>query len=237
MAAEGDGVNPEARAAMVMEARAMFEETGIFPDGRWQHMCHVKKTWVDVGEAENETLKDAFLNVWEVPQVEYLVGRVPYETDITLLRRKNKASGRLSELRFSGILPFDPPAPDPSAVVDAADQPFAERRAAEVAAGREADEVWERLEQALDEQDAEAVRSELEALQELLNSSLTYARCVELRLGKLVGRAQKEMQGTDKDSVAARELAATAVKKIFKLSQGGSARLVSDPIKRAAEKV
>mmetsp|Transcript_89461 Transcript_89461/g.163974 ORF Transcript_89461/g.163974 Transcript_89461/m.163974 type:complete len:251 (-) Transcript_89461:30-782(-) len=222
-------------AALRDEARATFEETGEFPDGRWQFHCHVRKTWVNVSDQEDADLKVGYLQLRQQPKITYKVNAVPFEIDFTLLRRKNLASQRLQELRYDGILPFDPPLAEPCADVaegaakDAAagdDSAFAARRKTE-AAGWSAEECRSRLAEALDGADAAAAQQELEEIVKLLDFSLSYQQCVELRLGKLAGRAQKELSA---DHPGVKEAADTVVKKIFRLAQGGTARLQSDVI-------
>jgi len=227
--AVGLGENAEDNLSARDLARAIFEESGEFPPGRWQYLCHARKTWVDVADSEDADLTRSYLEAQERPRVAYTVNSVPFEVDLALMRRKNLASGRSQELRYNGILPFDLPVPtsveDDAPRLGDGDALFAAHRATE-AAGLAAQEACERLATSLDAHDAAAALVELQALVQLLDWSLSYERCVELRLGRLAGRSQKELE-----DAKAREVANTIVKKIFKLSQGGTARLWTDPIK------
>lgn len=232
----GGSASVEELAAQRNADRARFEETGEFPAGRWQYHCFARKTWVNVGDAEDDDLKRAFLGVRRQARITYKVHAVPYEADLVLLRRKNLASGRLYELRYDGTLPFDPPL---GSEVDRGagdlrdllgdDTVFVGRRAAE-AAGWSAEEVRSRLATGLHERDAGTVADELEMLVGLLDGALSYQQCLEQRLGVLAKRARDLSLPDDEDGRRLQEAAATVIKKIFRLSQGGTARLVSDVI-------
>eukprot|EP00413_Alexandrium_margalefii_P030406 CAMPEP_0204569746 /NCGR_PEP_ID=MMETSP0661-20131031/37925_1 /ASSEMBLY_ACC=CAM_ASM_000606 /TAXON_ID=109239 /ORGANISM="Alexandrium margalefi, Strain AMGDE01CS-322" /LENGTH=238 /DNA_ID=CAMNT_0051577875 /DNA_START=20 /DNA_END=736 /DNA_ORIENTATION=- len=220
----GDGASIEARSAARAEQRMIFEENGTFPPGRWQFLCQDSQEWVGLGDEESERLKRAYIEMIDQPSTEYRIGDASYESNLQLLRRRDLQSNVRQELRYDGVLPFDLPEPPDASRYDPEDMPFVARQAADHA-GWSAAESRARLEEALGEGDTAAAGEELAALVRLINASLTFKQCQELRLGKLAGRAQKELQ-----DAKLKEVAGTIVNKIFKLSQGRPARLLSDPI-------
>lgn len=101
-----EGASVEERSAARNEARAEFMMMGVVPPGRWQVRCSGE--WRDVSDEEDEVLKGAYLNQEAAPKLRYTVGGESFEACPSVLRRRTVASGESQDLRFKGVLPFDP---------------------------------------------------------------------------------------------------------------------------------
>ncbi|CAE8598580.1 unnamed protein product, partial [Polarella glacialis] len=187
------GSLPEEQTAARVQARLAFEETGVYPPGCWQFLIAETSSWVDVDDLENAELCRTYLDILLQPTTLYQVNGVPYESDLRIFRRKHIVGAHRQALRYRGVLPFDPPEPPPGSPQDSEDVPFAARFAAGYE-GLKAEEACAGLAAALASGNGARAAEEMEVLVKLLDSSLTYERCVELRLGKMAGQAQKELE-------------------------------------------
>ncbi|CAE7768452.1 RFC5 [Symbiodinium sp. CCMP2592] len=81
---------------------------------RWQYKCPFRKAWVDVSDAEDRQLKEAFLSLARggAPVAQCKLGSLRFRTDFRTMLRTNVASQRCAEVRLrDGVLPFAPPPP------------------------------------------------------------------------------------------------------------------------------
>jgi len=85
--------------------------------GKWQYKCPFRKVWLDVGQKEDEFLKNTYPKCNnEEPEFEYDLGLTKFKADFGRMQRVNMASKHAMDIRLTGAeLPFPPPKAKPVA--------------------------------------------------------------------------------------------------------------------------
>lgn len=210
-----DGAAMEDRIAAREAARAEFLGLGVVSEGHWQ--VRESGEWREVEAAESETLLQAYLNQQESMRVPYSVAGTNFEALPSLLRRRVVGTGACQDLRFTGVLPFDPVSDDVSPVKATSLPSLSGRRDPLRAAGwcvviyytaSEAEKVegffeWAgRSLRGVEETEVEEPADDVEAYLQLLVASGSGARVVgRVRYNVLQGLAAAEAS-KDKTTVA-----------------------------------